>query len=121
MNTVSRKFEDLIAWQRAHDFVLGVYKYSTQFPESEQLVLTSQFRNAAISIAANIAEGFRNDNVTEKLKYYKLSQGSIEECRYFLILSQDLNYGDNNNLLQSLEEVKKILSSYMKSIEVNMN
>ena len=55
----AKTFEDLIVWQKAHQFVLNVYKYTSSFPKKEIYALTSQFRRAAISIAANIAEGFK--------------------------------------------------------------
>jgi four helix bundle protein len=55
----AKTFEDLIVWQKAHQFVLRVYSYTQSFPREEAYALTSQFRRAAISIAANIAEGFK--------------------------------------------------------------
>jgi four helix bundle protein len=120
-NGISRKFEDVVAWQRAHQFVLDVYSYTAKFPIEEQSGLTSQFRKAAISIAANIAEGFKKNKNEDKLRFYNTSQGSLEECRYYLILAQDLNYGDSNNLSIQLAEVNKILGSYINSIEKNID
>ena len=55
----SRSFEDLVVWQKAHEFVLAAYRMTQSFPRSEVYGLASQFRRAAVSIAANIAEGFR--------------------------------------------------------------
>jgi hypothetical protein len=55
----ARCFQDLIVWQKAHQFVLAVYRFSESFPQKEIYGLTSQFRRAAISIPAHIAEGFR--------------------------------------------------------------
>lgn len=113
---LSKKFEDIVAWQRAHKFVLEVYAYTTKFPVEEQNGLTSEFRKAAISIAANIAAGFKKIGNSDKLRFYTAALGSIEECKYYLILAQDLHYGDSNNLLIQLEEVRKILGSYINSI-----
>ena len=90
--TTSKTFEDLVVWQKAHSFVLNVYKFSEQFPKSEVFGLSSQFRRAAVSVAANIAEGFRKKGMADKLRFYNISQGSLEECRYYLILARDLNY-----------------------------
>src|SRR5882724_8940182 len=59
--TPARSFKDLIVWRKAHQFVLSVYPYSSKFPREEIYVLTSQFRWAAISITANIAEGFARE------------------------------------------------------------
>ncbi|RYF85499.1 MAG: four helix bundle protein, partial [Chitinophagaceae bacterium] len=63
----STSFEDLIVWQKAHAFVLHVYKVTEDFPKYEIYGLTSQFRRAAVSIAANIAEGYRKKSVKDKL------------------------------------------------------
>jgi four helix bundle protein len=101
-------FEDLIMWQKAHKFVLNTYKLTASFPKEELFGLTSQFRRAAISIAANIVEGYKKKGSKDKLRFFNISQGSIEECRYYLILSQDLNYAQTNDLRLDLEEVSKI-------------
>lgn len=112
----AKKFEDLIVWQKAHIFVLGAYKYTSTFPKEEMYVLTSQFRRAAISIAANIAEGFKKRSKKDKRRFLNIAQGSTEECRYFLILSRDLNYGANSELNEKLIEVSKLLESYSTAI-----
>jgi four helix bundle protein len=109
-------FQDLIVWQKAHQFVLSVYRYSEIFPKAEIYGLTSQFRRAAISVPAHIAEGFKKRTKVEKARFMNIAQGSLEECRYYLILTRDLNYGDSSGLLIQLEEVSKILDSYASSI-----
>jgi four helix bundle protein len=115
----AKNFTDLIVWQKAHLFVLAAYKYSSNFPKEEIYALTSQFRRAAVSIAANIAEGFKKKSNKDKIRYYNISQGSVEECRYYLILAKDLRYGENIQLANQIEEVSKILDAYIKSIESN--
>ncbi|MFI5132944.1 MAG: four helix bundle protein [Chitinophagales bacterium] len=110
-------FTDLIVWQRAHHFVLNVYKYTHNFPKEEMYALTSQFRRAAISVAANIAEGFRKKSDKDKMRFYNISQGSLEECRYYLILANDLNYGENQLLVGQLQEVSKMLDAVIRSIQ----
>ncbi len=117
----ARSFQDLIVWQKAHQFVLGVYRFTENFPKSEQYGLTSQLRRAAVSIAANIAEGFRKRSKLDKARFMNISQGSLEECRYYLILSKDLNYGDSSTLMAQLEEVSKILDAYISSILASHN
>jgi four helix bundle protein len=112
----AKVFQDLIVWQKAHQFVLLVYKRSNNFPNTEIYGLTSQFRRAAISIAANIAEGFKKKTKPDKVKYMNIAQGSLEECRYYLILAKDLGYGDTSILMSQLEEVSKLLEAYSKSI-----
>ena len=109
-------FTDLIVWQKAHQFVLGAYNFSSSFPKSEIYGLTSQFRRAAVSIPANIAEGFKKRTPAEKLRFFNIAEGSLEECRYYLILAQDLNYGDTTILMSKLEEVSRLLISYSHSL-----
>lgn len=94
MREPARTFEDLLVWQRAHEFVLAVYRLTQEFPKSEMYGLTSQFRRAAVSIPANIAEGFRKRGDADKLRFFNIAQGSLEESRYYLILTRDLGYSD---------------------------
>jgi len=112
----AKTFEDLVVWQKAHQFVLATYRLSGAFPRSEAYGLTSQFRRAAVSIAANIAEGFRKRGKADKLRFYNIAQGSLEESRYYLILAKDLEYGDVTELRQLLEEVSKLLAAYSQTI-----
>jgi len=112
----AKSFEDLIVWQKAHKFVLAVYNYSDYFPQKEIYGLTSQFRRAAISIAANIAEGFKKKGAIDKARFMNIAQGSLEECRYYLILAKDLGYGDHPELLPQLEEISKLLEKYTAAI-----
>lgn len=117
--TPAKTFEDLIVWQKAHQFVLGVYQYTKKFPREEVYALTSQFRRASVSIAANIAEGFRKQGLRDKAKYLNIAQGSLAECKYFLILSKDLDYGDNSQLQLLLQEIGRILDAYRRSILIS--
>ncbi|MEP0007107.1 MAG: four helix bundle protein [Balneola sp.] len=112
----AQTFKDLLVWQKAHKFVLESYAYSKGFPKEEIYGLTSQYRRASVSIAANIAEGFKKRGQKDKARFMNIAQGSLEECRYYLILAQDLGYGSTQNLNDLLEEVSKMLSSYGRSI-----
>jgi four helix bundle protein len=112
----AKSFEDLIVWQKAHQFVLAVYHYSDYFPQKEIYGLTSQFRRAAVSIPANIAEGFKKQSRTDQARFMNIAQGSIEECRYYLILAKDLGYGDNPELIPQLEEISKMLEKYTAAL-----
>jgi four helix bundle protein len=111
----ARTFQDLLVWQKAHELVMGVYRYSAGFPKSEIFGLASQFRRAAVSVPANIAEGFRKSGRQDKVRFMNIAQGSLEECRYYLILAGDLEYGDQL-LMPLLEEVSRILDAYSKAI-----
>lgn len=111
----ARSFTDLIVWQRAHQFVLKTYELTKTFPKDETYGLSSQLRRAAVSIPANIAEGFKKRGELDKKRFLNISQGSVEECRYYLILAEDLGYGDTKELMVLLEEVSKLLEAYAGS------
>ncbi len=115
-NLPAKSFQDLIVWQKAHQLVLLMYQYSEAFPRKEMFGLTSQLRRAAISVAANIAEGFKKRGKMDKMRFLNIAQGSLEECRYYLILAKDLNYGDTMSLTEKAEEVSKLIEAYSKAI-----
>lgn len=117
MRIPASSFEDLVVWQKAHLFVLAIYRLSSTFPRSEIYGLSSQFRRSAVSIAANIAEGFKKQGKADKIRFFNIAQGSIEESRYYLILTKDLNYGDISESSQILEEVSKLLDAYIRVIQ----
>ncbi len=116
MRTPAKTFEDLIVWQKAHQFVLAVYRLSQGFPRSETYGLSSQFRRASVSVAANIAEGFKKRGNADKIRFLNIAQGSLEESRYYLILVRDMEYGDVSEIRQLLEEVSKLLEAYSQAI-----
>ena len=87
-----RRFEDLEVWKLAHRLALQVYQVTDTFPTKEQFGLTSQMRRSAVSIPANIAEGFGRSGKGEKLQFYNIAQGSLSEVRYYFLLAKDLLY-----------------------------
>ena len=116
----TKSYKELIVWQKAHSFVLKVYSFSESFPKSELYGLTSQFRRAAVSIAANIAEGYVKKTPADKLRFFNISQGSLEECSYYIILSKDLNYITEEQsviLDKLLGETEKILNTYITRVQ----
>ena len=112
----ARSFRDLLVWRKAHEFVLAVYAFTAAFPRQETYGLALQMQRAAVSIPANIAEGFRRRSKAEKARYMNIAEGSLEECRYYLILAQDLGYGDTTKLATALEEVSRLLSAYAAAL-----
>ena len=112
----AKSFQDLTVWQKAHNFVLGIYRYTKKFPKLEIYGLTSQLRRAAVSIPANIAEGFKRRGKADKLRFFNIAQASLEESRYYLILANDLEYGNSSQLMLQIVEVSKLLGAYGKSI-----
>jgi four helix bundle protein len=112
----AKTFRDLVVWQKAHAYVLAIYKFTEAFPKQETYGLSSQMRRAATSIPANIAEGFRKRGKPDKARFMNTAEGSIEESRNYLLLAHDLGYGQTGNLMDSLEEVSRLLNAYAKAI-----
>ena len=115
----AKQFTDLKVWQDSHAFVLEIYRYSKKFPDEEKFGLTSQIRRAAVSIAANIVEGFKRRNRPDKIRMYNIAQASLEECRYFLILSKDLDYGSPDDLVNDAQKLAGRLTAFIKSVQAN--
>ena len=106
-------------WRKAHELVLAVYSFTADFPKQETYGLALQMRRAAVSIPANIAEGFRRRGKADKARYMNMAEASLEESRYYLILAKDLRYGDTSGLttsLKKLEEVSRLLNAYASAI-----
>jgi len=112
----AQSFRDLVVWQKAHAFVLAVYRLTESFPEREKFGLSHQMRRAAVSIPANIAEGFAKRSRADKARFLNIAEGSSEECRYYLILAHDLGYGQTDSLAAMLEEVSRLLNAYARAI-----
>ena len=115
----TQSFEQLTVWQKAHQFVLSIYTITKKFPKEEVFSLVSQMRRSASSITANIAEGYTRIGSKEKLRFYNISQGSLEETRNFIILSKDLGYissEDKNKLDEQTAEVSRMINAYCKGI-----
>ncbi|HVA00320.1 MAG TPA: four helix bundle protein [Terriglobia bacterium] len=112
----AKTFRDLLVWQKAHQFVLSIYGFTADFPREERYGLSIQLRRAAVSVPANIAEGFRKRGKADKARFMNMAEGSIEEARYYLILANDLHYGETSTLMNSLGEVSRLLIAYSKAI-----
>ena len=91
----ARSFRDLTVWRKAHQLVVAIYRLTESFPEREKFGLSHPMRRAAVSIAANIAEGSGKRSPAEKARFLNIAEGSLEECRYYLILAHDLGYGQD--------------------------
>jgi len=111
-------FQQLHAWQEAHKLVLRVYRITKPYPDTERYGLVSQMRRAAVSIAANIAEGFKRRGLQEKIHFYNISEGSLEELKYFFILSKDLDYvSSSTEEMEHAETVGRLLNGLIASTE----
>lgn len=115
--TKSKSFRDLLVWQKAHAFALAIYSLTDAFPAHERFGITSQIRRAAVSIPANIVEGFRKRGVADKQRFYNIAQGSADEALYFLILIQDLHFADTQILQDQVGEVSRLLQAYLAAMK----
>jgi len=109
-----RRVEDLLVWQKAHQLVLQIYVATKTFPKEELFGLVSQMRRSAVSVPANIAEGFRRRTKADKQHFLTMAHGSLEETRYYLRLSGDLGYCQPGELLKLAEEVSKFMTLYFR-------
>jgi len=109
-------FRDLEVWQKAHRFVLGIYRLTKAFPDEERYGLISQMRRAAVSVPANIAEGFKRRGWGDKARFYNIAEASLEEVKYYLILAKDLGYAaDTASLMTTAESVSQMLYRLIES------
>jgi len=116
----AKSFHELEMWEKSHQFVLDTYSLTEGFPKVEIYSLTAQFKRAAISVPANIAEGFRKRSKADKHRFFEIAHSSLEECRYYLILSKDLGYGETIELENLLTEISRMLHSYKTALRREM-
>jgi len=112
----ARSFHDLVVWQRSHSLVLRVYQLTANFPKHELFGLTSQMRRSAVSVPANIAEAFSKRSKADKARMLNISQGSLEELRYYFILAGDLKYLTKEQQRTELDDVARMLGAYTRSL-----
>jgi four helix bundle protein len=112
----AQSFRDLIVWQKSHKLALEIYRLTKTFPSDEKFGIISQMRRAAVSVPANIAEGFTRRSIKDKSNFYNISQSSLHELEYFLILSKDLGYINNFDLFSSIDEIAKMLHGLISSL-----
>jgi len=111
-------FKDLVAWQEAHRLVLLVYQLTSILPDTEKFGLVTQMRRAAISVPANIAEGFKRRGIQDKIHFYNIAEGSLEELKYFFILCQDLRHIQKiDEIMAQAEKVGRLLHGLIASTE----
>ena len=114
-------FRKLKVWQKSHSLVLHVYAKTATFPKTEMFGVTSQARRAAVSIAANIAEGSARDGDREFARFLYVSLGSASELEYFSILIADLGLLETveaANIETDAAEIKRMLSGLIASLPI---
>jgi four helix bundle protein len=112
----AQRFEDLVVWQRSHALTLRVYKLTGSFPKHETFGLTAQMRRGAVSVAANIAEGFSKRGRADNARFMNTAQGSLEELRYYFILARDLGYLLRSDEWPDLDDVARLLGAYIRAL-----
>ena len=115
-----RSYRDLRVWQMSIDLAVDCYEATKTYPPAELYGLTSQIRRAAISIAANISEGYGRESRGSYLQFLRISQGSLKELETHLIVSRRLGYLDvatEEKLLSGAEDVGKMLRALIRSLE----
>lgn len=111
----ARSFEDLVVWQKSHALTLSTYKLTSTFPKNEMYGLVSQMRRAAVSVSANIAEGFKRRGRPDKARMMNTAQASLEELRYYFILARDLGYSPEAER-EPTDEIGRMLGAYARSL-----
>ena len=114
---MSNKFEKLDVYREAHSFVILIYKLTSKFPKDESFGLISQIRRASVSVVANIVEGNARNHKKEFIQFLYLSNGSLEEVKYYLILSKDLGYlstSEYDDLQVRAEKISKMINGLIR-------
>lgn len=109
-----------MAWKKAHELTLKIYEITKDFPKDELFGLTSQMRRASTSVPCNIVEGKARGSSKDFKRFLLIARGSLEELKYQILLSKDLNYINeekNNELQNKAKEVGRLLNGLMVSLE----
>lgn len=118
--TSIKSFHDLEIWKLSHQLVLEVYKISKIFPKEENFRITSQLLRAAYSIPSNIAEGMGRYSRKEFVNFLTIARGSVEECKYFILLAKDLGYLSEiifAELTLKYDSLGKMINSLINSLK----
>lgn len=92
----SAGYQKLLAWQKADELTLRIYKETQSFPKSELFALTSQLRRASLSVPTNIVEGYARNSKTEFKHFVVIALGSLAEVKYLLSVAVRLRYLTND-------------------------
>jgi four helix bundle protein len=103
-----QRFTDLDVWKRSHALALVIYKLTISLPNDERFGLTSQLRRAAVSVAANIAEGSKRRGKNDYARFLNIGEGSLAEVECLLLLARDLKYLSPEQIASSLQEASEI-------------
>ena len=117
---VVKKYNELIAWQKAMDLVQAIYKATGQFPREELYGLTIQIRRASVSIPSNIAEGQGRKTTNEFMHHLSIAYGSLMEVETQMLIAERLSYlspAQTQNLIECTGAVGRIINGLLRSLE----
>jgi four helix bundle protein len=118
--TTITSYRDLLIWSAAVELAVRCYEATKQFPGSEAYGMTSQIRRAAVSIAANIAEGYGRDGPAHFVQFLRISQGSLKELETHLIIAERvglLSAATAAPLMTQCDEIGKMLRSFIRTVQ----
>lgn len=115
-----RNFKELKIWQKGFEIAVKSYKLTGFFPKEEKYGITSQITRASVSIPSNIAEGSSRSSEKDYNRFIEISLGSSFELETQLLISQALNFGEENltaEIIKDLDEEQKMLISFMNKLK----
>ena len=119
-NKKIESYKDLIVWQKGIDLVNEIYVLTKMFPKEEMFGLTNQMRRAAVSIPANIAEGWGRDSTKNYIQFIRISRGSLYELETLFVIARDLNYIDETiktSVTGKIDEIGKMLNKLLQKLD----
>lgn len=124
MRKVAKGFFDIKAWQKADDLAVEVYEETKSFPKHQLYSLTNQMQRAAVSVAANIAEGSGRRTLRDYIRFLYIAKGSVTELEYYIHLAMRLGYlsTDGKKKLSALQsETARLLTGFIRFKEQEAN
>lgn len=103
-----QRFTELKVWRRSHALTLRIYRLTKRFPADERYGLTSQLRRAAISVPTNLVEGSKRLHNSDFARFLNISEASLAETEYLLLLSRDLAFIDATMVKPLVDECAAI-------------
>lgn len=120
MSSQIRSHRDLIAWRKAFELGLRVYRATKDFPPDERFGLISQLRRGGVAVASNIAEGYGRGSTADYLRYLRIARGALYEIDTQLLFAHQLGYlnkPEHNALQDGADECGRVLAGLIRSIE----
>ena len=112
-------FRDLEVWQMGIDVTVRVYRVTCTLPAEEKFGLMSQMRRAAVSVPANIAEGWARDHTAEYLRHLSIARGSLAELETHLVIAVELDYVKESRMRElngAIEQLGRKLNTLQQAL-----